>query len=150
MTADFIGRHFPRGDAADRVIVPGRCRGESGRARPGARLRIERGPDELRDLPEHFGRQRKGVDLSMHDVQIFAEIVDCPAPEPGADRGARAGLPTRRGRRDRSGLSAGNALSATWPSRARAARGRLARSVDSLEREDLLIAGRAGADYLLS
>src|SRR6266404_4498618 len=29
MTADFIGRHFPRGDAADRVIVPGRCRSTS-------------------------------------------------------------------------------------------------------------------------
>src|ERR1700751_3476338 len=28
MTADFIGRHFTRSDGIDRIIVPGRCRGD--------------------------------------------------------------------------------------------------------------------------
>ena len=78
MTADFIGRHFPRGAAADRVIVPGRCRGDLEVLGRELGLSIERGPDELRDLPEHFGRQRKGVDLARRDILIFAEIVDAP------------------------------------------------------------------------
>src|SRR5882762_8926585 len=131
MTADFIGRHFPRGDAADRVIVPGRCRGDLDALGQALGLRIERGPDELRDLPEHFGRQRKGVDLSMHDVQIFAEIVD--APHLSLEQiVARAQAYRHDG--------AVHALRGAG----------LRVSVDSLEREDLLIAGRAGADYLLS
>ncbi len=150
MTADFIGRHFSRGDAADRVIVPGRCRGDLDALGQALGLRIERGPDELRDLPEHFGRQRKGVDLSMHDVQIFAEIVD--APHLSLEQiVARA----QAYRHDGADVIDLGCLPATpFPHLAEAVhalRGAGLRvSVDSLEREDLLIAGRAGADYLLS
>src|SRR6266478_1421534 len=150
MTADFIGRHFPRGDAADRVIVPGRCRGDLDALGQALGLRIERGPDELRDLPEHFGRQRKGVDLSMHDVQIFAEIVD--APHLSLEQiVARAQAYQHDGA---DVIDLGCLPETPFPHLAEAVhalRGAGLRvSVDSLEREDLLIAGRAGADYLLS
>src|SRR6267154_4350586 len=79
MTADFIGRHFSRPDRTDRVIVPGRCRGDLTALGQALGVIIERGPDELRDLPVHFGRQRQGADLSKHDLQIFAEIVEAPS-----------------------------------------------------------------------
>jgi dihydropteroate synthase-like protein len=39
---------------------------------------FERGPEELKDLPEHFGREAKHGDLSRHDGRIFAEIVEAP------------------------------------------------------------------------
>jgi dihydropteroate synthase-like protein len=150
MTADFIERHFPRGDAADRVIVPGRCRGDLDALGQALGLRIERGPDELRDLPEHFGRQRKGVDLSMHDVQIFAEIVD--APHLSLEQIVARAQAYRHDGADVIDL--GCLPETPFPHLAEAVhalRGAGLRvSVDSLEREDLLIAGRAGADYLLS
>src|SRR4029453_10132160 len=38
-----------------------------------------RGPDDLKDLPEYFGRRRAERDLSRRDVRIFAEIVDAPS-----------------------------------------------------------------------
>jgi dihydropteroate synthase len=150
MTADFISRHFPPGASADRVIVPGRCRGDLEAL--GARLgvRIERGPDELRDLPEHFGRRRKGVDLSRHDVLIFAEIVDAPNMSLEAIL-ARA----QAYRRDGADIIDLGCLPDTpFPhlveavQTLRAAGFRV--SVDSLEPDELLNAGRAGADYLLS
>jgi dihydropteroate synthase-like protein len=150
MTADFVGRHFSRGDGADRVIVPGRCRGDLDALGQRLGLRVERGPDELRDLPEYFGRQRKGVDLSMHDVQIFAEIVD--APDLSLEQiVARA----QAYRRDGADVIDLGCLPDTpfphLPEAVHALRGAGFRvSVDSLEREDLLAAGRAGADYLLS
>jgi dihydropteroate synthase-like protein len=37
---------------------------------------FERGPDELKDLPAYFGKHGRGLDLSRHDMRIFAEIVD--------------------------------------------------------------------------
>ncbi|HEY4038563.1 MAG TPA: DUF6513 domain-containing protein [Burkholderiaceae bacterium] len=150
MTADFIGRHFPRGNGADRVIVPGRCRGDLDALAGTLGVRVERGPDELRDLPEYFGRERRKVDLSMHDVQIFAEIVD--APELSLEQilaRARA-----YGRDGADVIDLGCLPDTPFPHLAEAVqtlRGAGLRvSVDSLERDDLLAAGRAGADYLLS
>jgi dihydropteroate synthase len=150
MTADFIGRHFARRDGADRVIVPGRCRGDLEALGQALGMRIERGPDELRDLPEHFGRRRKGVDLSAWDVQIFAEIVDAPNLSVAAI--------VERAQRYRSDgadvIDLGCLPDTPFPHLAEsvhALRGAGFRvSVDSLEREDLLAGGRAGADYLLS
>src|ERR1700739_2777880 len=55
MTADFIQRHLARPEGADRVIVPGRCRGDLEALGGILGLKVERGPDELRDLPEYFG-----------------------------------------------------------------------------------------------
>ena len=52
MTADFVKRHFGPGQGVDRVIVPGRCRGDLDALGQVLGVRIERGPDELRDLPE--------------------------------------------------------------------------------------------------
>ena len=40
---------------------------------------FERGPDELKDLPAYFGKRGRGLDLSRHDMRIFAEIVDASA-----------------------------------------------------------------------
>jgi dihydropteroate synthase-like protein len=150
MTADFIGRHFARTDGADRLIVPGRCRGDLDALARALGLRVERGPDELRDLPEHFGRQRKGVDLSNYDVLIFAEIVD--APDLSLEQiVARA---QAYGRDGADVIDLGCLPDTPFPHLAEAVQtlrdAGFRVSVDSLEREDLLTAGRAGADYLLS
>ena len=40
---------------------------------------FERGPDELKDLPTYFGKRGRGLDLTRHDMRIFAEIVDASA-----------------------------------------------------------------------
>ncbi|HEX4584572.1 MAG TPA: DUF6513 domain-containing protein [Burkholderiaceae bacterium] len=150
MTADFIGRHFTRSVGTDRVIVPGRCRGDLEALGQALGVRMERGPDELRDLPEHFGRLRKAVDLSAYDVQIFAEIVDAP------NLGLEAILARAQAyRRDGADVIDLGCLPDTpFPHLAEAVqalRGAGFRvSVDSLEREELLAGGRAGADYLLS
>ena len=150
MTADFIGRHFARPEGVDRVIVPGRCRGDLEALGRALGVGIERGPDELRDLPEHFGRQRKGVDLSRYDVQIFAEIVDAPNLTLEQIL-ARAGAYRRDGA---DVIDLGCLPDTPFPHLAEAVQALRAAgfrvSVDSLEREDLLAAGRAGADFLLS
>jgi dihydropteroate synthase len=150
MTADFIGRHFSPTGPIDRVIVPGRCRGDLEALGATLGVRIERGPDELRDLPVHFGRQRKGADLSAQDVLIFAEIVDAPVLTV-PDIVARA-LAYRRDGADVIDLGClpetpfGHLAESVQALHAQGLRV----SVDSLSAQDLLAAGRAGADYVLS
>jgi dihydropteroate synthase-like protein len=78
MTADLIRRRLPAPVEADRVVVPGRCRGDLEALSAHFGTPFERGPDDLKDLPEYFGRKGVASDLSRYDVRIFAEIVEAP------------------------------------------------------------------------
>src|SRR5262245_62299005 len=79
MTEDIITRRLPSPVAADKVMLPGRCRADT--VRLGNRFGVPflRGPDELKDIPLYFGRARKAADMSRYDIRIFAEIVDASA-----------------------------------------------------------------------
>src|SRR5215467_4880636 len=76
MTEPILMRRLPRPLHADRVIVPGRCRADLSRLAQEFGAPFERGPDELRDLPEFLGKAGAPLDLSRHALRIFAEIVD--------------------------------------------------------------------------
>src|SRR6185295_1735387 len=79
MTEAIIARRLSRPVAADRVVLPGRCRADLERLSAEFGIPFERGPDELKDLPAYFGRHGRNLDLSRHDMRIFAEIVDASA-----------------------------------------------------------------------
>ena len=102
MTADMIRRRvtsgasgplapFPGTDAprrVDRIIVPGRCRGDVDALTRHYGIPVERGPEEVKDLPLFFNRAAKPIDLDEYDIAIFAEIVD--APRSASTRSLRA------------------------------------------------------------
>lgn len=79
MTEAIIVRRLPRPVPADRVMVPGRCRADVARLSAELGVPFERGPDEVRDLPAWFGKGGHALDLSRHDMRMFAEIVDASA-----------------------------------------------------------------------
>src|SRR6476619_4032991 len=79
MTAAIISRRLPRPVDAERIILPGRCRADLDRLSAVFGVRFERGPEELKDLPAYFGKHGRDLDLSRHDMRIFAEIVDASA-----------------------------------------------------------------------
>ena len=79
MTEAIIARRLPRPVDADRIVVPGRCRADLERLTAEFGIPFWRGPDELKDLPAYFGRHGRNLDLSRHDMRIFAEIVDASA-----------------------------------------------------------------------
>ena len=78
MTADMIRRRLKDTMGADRILVPGRCRGDLEALSRDLGIRVDRGPEELHDLPEYFGREKQRPDLRLRDLRIFAEIVDAP------------------------------------------------------------------------
>jgi dihydropteroate synthase-like protein len=76
MTEAIILRRVPRPLDADRIILPGRCRADLDALSRALGVKVERGPDEVADLPAYFGRGGRAPDLSRFDIRIFSEIVD--------------------------------------------------------------------------
>jgi dihydropteroate synthase-like protein len=150
MTAEMISRRLPRPRDIDRVLVPGRCRGELAPIAADYGIPVERGPDELADLPEWFGGKARTVDLSRHAVRLFAEIVD--APKMSLDQiVARAAELAADGA---DVIDIGCLPETPFPHLGEAVqelkRLGYAVSVDSLAEADLRLAVKSGADHVLS
>jgi dihydropteroate synthase len=150
MTAKLIERRVGDARGADKIMVPGRCRGDLDTLGKRYGVPVVRGPDDLKDLPEYFGRGGVAPDLSKTDVRIFAEITDAPLLDvegilararaykaDGADVIDVGGLP------DTPFPHLGEAVAALK-------KHNYAVSVDSADPDELTRGGRAGADYLLS
>jgi dihydropteroate synthase-like protein len=150
MTADMIRRRVEVPVQADRIIVPGRCRGDLQALTAHCGIPVQRGPEELKDLPRFFNRAARPVDLSEYEVAIFAEIVDAPRLSVAAIVKRAQDL-----RRDGADVIDLGCLPETAfvhledSVRALKAEG-FSVSVDSIDAQELLRGGRAGADYLLS
>jgi hypothetical protein len=150
MTPPLIARRLAKVENIDKVILPGLCQGDLALLEAQWGVPVERGPKDLKDLPQYFGQQGKAPDLTQHSVTIFAEIVDAPDltvaqilakashfQQQGADVIDLGCLP---GKAFAHMTDAVQALKAQG----------FQVSVDSMRDEDLLAAGKAGADYLLS
>ncbi|MGA2551181.1 MAG: DUF6513 domain-containing protein [Burkholderiaceae bacterium] len=150
MTADLVRRRLPKPKEAQRILVPGRAGGDWAALSAEYGIPVVQGPDDLKDLPEFLGRGERRPDLSRHALRIFAEIVDAPhlaideivsrsdrfrvSGADVIDLGCLPGMPFPHLEDSIAALrSCGHTV-----------------SVDSIREEELLRAGKAGADYLLS
>jgi dihydropteroate synthase-like protein len=150
MTPELIARRLKETGDADKVILPGLCLGDISQLEAQYGVPVERGPNDLKDLPQYFGQAGVKPDLSQYDVRIFAEIVDAPFlsvddiikkaqqyQSQGAnviDLGCLPAVPF---------LHLADTVKALKALDFKV-------SVDSLNTDDLLTAGHAGADFLLS
>ncbi len=150
MTEAIITRRLPQPLEASRVVVPGRCRADLDRLSAAFGVRFERGPEELKDLPAYFGKGGRDLDLSRHDVRIFAEIVDASALS--VDAIAERARALREVGADVIDL--GCLPDTPFPHLADAVRTLsgegFAVSVDSAQADELRTGARAGAAFLLS
>lgn len=150
ITADMIARRLTDTAGADKIIVPGRCRGDLEALSQHFGIPVERGPEEIKDLPQYFGQAAHHYDLSQYQTKIFAEIVDAPNISVEAiverayyykangadviDIGCLPDTPfTHLAETIRTLKQEGFLV-----------------SIDSLQDADLLAGGKAGADYMLS
>lgn len=150
MTAEMIERKLKDTFGATKIIVPGRCRGDLDALSQKLGIPVIRGTEEVKDLPLFFGKKRQIANLDNYSVKIFAEITDAPnltVPQilaraeyykaNGADvidLGCLPSTPFPHMEEAIAALKQANFLV----------------SLDSLETQDLLRGGKAGADYLLS
>lgn len=150
MTTDMIIRRLSDTFGADRIIIPGRCRGDIDAVAEHLGIPVERGPEELKDLPQFFGKKAHKADLSKYTVKIFAEITD--AATITIDEVLNRAAYYRKNGADV--IDIGCLPSTDFPEMENIIwtlkqQGYMV-SIDSLDAKDLLRGGKAGADYLLS
>lgn len=150
MTAEMIARRLDDVNKAEQIIVPGLCRGNLEQVEAKFNVPVRRGCDDLKDLPVFFGQQALDVDLSRHNVRIFAEIVE--AAEISVEKILERAATYRDDGADVIDL--GCLPETDFPHLEEAVQALKNEdhqvSVDSLEDSELLRGGQAGADYLLS
>ena len=150
MTEEIIKRRLKLPEDADRVILPGRYRGnlEALSAHFGAPF--VRGPDEIADLPAYLGRAGEPPDLTRHDMRIFAEIVDAP----GLTLEALLARARKLVAAGADVIDLGCLPETPFPLLGEAVRmlkgEGFAVSVDSASLDELRTGAQAGADFLLS
>jgi dihydropteroate synthase-like protein len=150
MTADMIRRRVAAPVEANRIIVPGRCRGDLDALAQHYGVSVERGPEEVKDLPQFFGREAKHFDLSRYETEIFAEIVDAPR----LDLDGIAARAREYARQGADVIDIGCLPETPFAHLEDAVRMLKEQgyrvSVDSMLTDELVRGGRAGADYLMS
>jgi dihydropteroate synthase-like protein len=150
MTPELIVRRLADTGDADKMIVPGLCQGDLSMLENKYGIPVARGPEDLKDMPQYFGRGGQAPDISKYDVNIFAEIVEAPHL-------SVEGILARAAHFKKQGanvIDLGCLPNTPFPQLVDAIKALKSAgfkvSVDSLNSDDLLLAGQSGADYLLS
>ena len=79
LTTPWIAKRLELAIDVGRVVLPGLCRGELSAIQTQPGVVVERGPAELRALPEFLGRKSKPMDYGKFDIEIVAEINHAPS-----------------------------------------------------------------------
>src|SRR5205809_3730010 len=76
MTTPWIARFLAVPAGTDLVMIPGLCEGDPAviAARAGGDVRVEKGPKDLHQIPEYFGRAAAARDYGAYGIEIVAEV----------------------------------------------------------------------------
>jgi dihydropteroate synthase-like protein len=78
MTTSWIARHLTLPIDADLVLIPGLCEGDAAVISGTAGVPAGKGPKDLRQIPQFFGRAGAARDYGAWDIEILAEINNAP------------------------------------------------------------------------
>src|SRR5262245_5123144 len=78
MSPQWIASRLKVPIGATRWLLPGYCEGDLAPVEAIARVPVERGPRDLRRLPDFFGQVPAPADYGHYDIEIIAEINHCP------------------------------------------------------------------------
>jgi dihydropteroate synthase len=78
MTTEWIARHLTVPPGTDLVLIPGLCEGATSSIAEPFAVRVEKGPRDLREIPEYFGQAAAREEYGAWDIEIIAEINNAP------------------------------------------------------------------------
>ncbi len=84
MTPQWIVRHLTPPPEIDLILIPGLCQGDPAEIQAAFGVSAEKGPADLRRIPEHFGLAAARRAYGAYDIRILAEINNAPSWEPEA------------------------------------------------------------------
>lgn len=150
LTTDWAASRLNVPAAANRIILPGYCQGELAAVQRATGKPVERGPRDLRRLPEFFGQQAIGASYGAYDIEILAEINHAP-------RLALAEILKQADRLRDDGaniIDVGCDPGETWNGVRECVRALVAEghrvSIDSMQIVEIAAAAAAGAELVLS
>ena len=88
MTTDWIARALRVPEGTDLIMIPGLCEGDPAIIAGKVGVAVEKGPKDLREIPEYFGSAAARHDYGAWDIEIVAEINNVPRMAPAAVRAA--------------------------------------------------------------
>jgi dihydropteroate synthase-like protein len=150
MTTPWIASHLDVPAGTDLVMIPGLCEGDLRAIGEKFRVVVEKGPRDLREIPQHFGRAAAARDYGAWDIEILAEINNAPKlsrPEirAAADYFRDSGADV---------IDIGCTPGLAFPALADVVRELVASgfrvSVDTFDHDEILAAVGAGAELVLS
>lgn len=75
LTTDWVASHLRVPNNIEKILLPGLCRGELESIMSATSKPVERGPKDMRDLPEYFGKSSAPPPgYGAYDIEIIAEI----------------------------------------------------------------------------
>ena len=150
MTTPWIARFLAVPPGTDLVLIPGLCEGEGAVIAERVGVRVEKGPKDLRQIPEYFGRAALAREYGAYDIEIVAEVNNAP-------RLARAALRREAEHYRASGadvIDIGCTPGRAFPELADVVRELVGAgmrvSVDSFDVDEIATAVAAGAELVLS
>src|SRR4029434_7421829 len=78
MTTEWIARLLEVPSGTDLIMIPGLCEGDLRALSAKTGVRVEKGPKDLREIPQHFGRASAALEYGTWDIEILAEINNAP------------------------------------------------------------------------
>jgi dihydropteroate synthase-like protein len=149
-TAPWVARHLTVPPGVERVLLPGLCGGDLAAVEAAAGVPVERGPADLRDLPEFFKSDTPKSDYGSFDIAILAEINHAPRLAP--EEVLRQALAFRADGADviDLGCDPGGPWEAVGDAVRRLRDAGLRVSIDSFDVREVELAAAAGAELVLS
>jgi dihydropteroate synthase-like protein len=74
MTTEWIARFLVVPPGVDLVLIPGLCEGDVDLLQRAMGVAVRRGPKDLRDMPQFFGRAAVEAHYGDYDIEILAEV----------------------------------------------------------------------------
>ena len=78
MTTPWIARFLEVPADTDLVLIPGLSEGDPALIEEKVGVRVEKGPKDLREIPEYFGRAATIREYGAYDIEIVAEVNNAP------------------------------------------------------------------------
>jgi dihydropteroate synthase-like protein len=150
MTTSWIAQRLDVPLGTDLVLLPGLCEGDVAAVASRSNVRTEKGPKDLREIPEYFGQGALRRDYGAWDIEIIAEINNAPKLSRDAIR--------REAERFRAsgadyidiGCTPGLPFPELGPVVRELVDAGMRVSIDTFDRDEILTAVDAGASLVLS
>jgi len=82
MTTPWIAKFLEVPPGTDLILLPGMVEGDTAILSDQFGIPVQKGPKDLRELPQHFGQDAPPTDYGAWDIEILAEINNAPKRTP--------------------------------------------------------------------